>query len=262
MSEPFPITETQIAVADHRLALQWLGRPTADETVLVFLHEGLGCIALWRDFPARLCRRLGLPGLVYSRAGYGDSSPADSPRQPTFMHVEARQVLPALLDACGVRRAVLIGHSDGGSIALIAAAAPEPRLAGAIVMAPHLFVEPITLASIQALRERLAGADLLRQMQRYHRDAARTCGDWSTSGSIPRFATGASTRTWLAFAIPLLALQGLQDEYGTLAQLERLAQLAPHARWQALEACGHSPFLDQPERVMAACERFIEDLPR
>jgi pimeloyl-ACP methyl ester carboxylesterase len=226
--------------------------------VLVFLHEGLGSISLWRDFPARLCARLGLPGLMYSRAGYGRSDPAELPRQASFMHAEAR-LLENLREQAGAQRAIVVGHSDGASIALLHAARRPPGLLATVAMAPHLFVEPITLAAIRDLRRRFAHEDrqLAQRLARHHADVRHTFDGWADIWLDPAFADWSIEAEIAAIDTPVLALQGWQDAYGTMAQVRRLAERVATARWIGLEDCGHSPFVDQPARVLELIEAFV-----
>jgi len=244
----------------RQLAIRRLGATTPGRPTLVFLHEGLGSISQWRGFPERLCATLGLDGLLYSRAGYGHSDPAPLPRPVGFMHHEARVVLPALLEAEAVSEAILVGHSDGGSIALIAAAAREPRVRAVIALAPHLFVEAITVASIRGLRERLVDPAQLARFGRHHRDPGTTCEGWFDVWLRPAFAAWSIEDEVGRITVPVLALQGLDDEYGTMAQLRRLGERVPHARWSGLAACGHSPHVDQPDAVLRACVDFVRPL--
>jgi pimeloyl-ACP methyl ester carboxylesterase len=260
MTDPLPAQDLWIDAAGLRLEARTLGAPADHELALVFLHEGLGCVAMWRQFPALLCAALKLPGLLYSRAGYGGSQAADLPRTPEFMHHEARVVLPQVLQAAGIRRAILVGHSDGGSIALLHAATGAPQVVASIVMAPHLFVEPITVASIRAISDRFEAGGLRQRLARYHADPVATFRGWADAWLDPVFAAWNIEEEVSRIATPVLALQGRQDEYGTLSQIQRLAALAPHARWVGLDDCGHSPFVDQPQRVIDECLTFVAPL--
>jgi pimeloyl-ACP methyl ester carboxylesterase len=257
MSSTLPAAQAiDLRVGGHRLEAVRFGNLDGRLPVLIFLHEGLGSVSLWRDFPARLCARTGLPGLVYSRAGYGRSDAVDLPRPVDFMHTEAR-VLDDLRARAGVREAIVIGHSDGGSIALLHAARRPPGLLATVVMAPHLFVEPITLAAIRALRERFADGQLAGRLARHHADARLTFEGWTGIWLDPAFADWTIEAEMDSIDTPLLALQGRQDAYGTMAQLERLAARVPAARWIGLPDCGHSPHLDQPEAVLEAIAGFL-----
>lgn len=230
---------------------------------LVFLHEGLGCVRMWRDFPDRVCAATGLPGLVYSRFGYGSSSPT-GPRTVRFMHDEAIQVLPALLRELGIPRPILIGHSDGASIALIHAGHfPQADLAVA-VLAPHLFVEEVCTTEIAAVAGRYGEDSRLReQLARYHEDVDGAFLHWTDIWLSKPFAEWTIEAEVEKIRCPLLAIQGEDDQYGTMRQIERIVELQPSARLVRLPDCRHSPHLDQPEAVIEAiaafCRTVIED---
>lgn len=260
MTSSLPLQDIHLDVGGTRLEARLLGTVARDRTVLVFLHEGLGCVAMWRQFPAHLCAALELPGLVYSRAGYGGSQAAVLPRTPGFMHHEAAIVLPQLLQAAGIARAILVGHSDGGSIALLHAASGSPVVQASIVMAPHLFVEELTVASIRAISDRFETGGLKERLARYHADPQATFRGWADIWLDPAFARWNIEADVARIATPVLALQGWQDEYGTMTQVQRLAERAAHARWVGIDNCGHSPFIDQPQRVIDECRDFVARL--
>jgi pimeloyl-ACP methyl ester carboxylesterase len=239
-----------------RIEYQWIGE---GKTVCVFLHEGLGSLAMWRDFPARLCEALGMRGLVYSRPAYGKSTPrASGERWDTdFMHRQAHEVLPALLDALGVREPVwLFGHSDGGSIALLFAARFPERTAGLIVAAPHIFVEDLSVASIEKTRLAYLETDLRDKLARYHDDVDSAFWGWNEIWLHPPFREWSIEREIAAIRAPLLAVQGLDDEYGTIEQIRGIARHVPHAKLLELPACGHSPHRDQPGPLIRAAVEF------
>jgi len=247
---------------------QWLNTPAVEGAadgapLMVFLHEGLGSLALWRDFPSVLCARLGCRGLVYSRPGYGQSTPraADDHWAPDFMHQQADQVLPALLGALRINPAQtplwLLGHSDGGSIALLYAAHHPQQVAGLVVLAPHTMVEPITLQSIAEARTRYLETDLRQRLARYHRDPDSAFWGWNTVWLHPAFATWDIRPELPAIACPLLAVQGLDDAYGTLAQIRAIARQVPHTQLCELPSCGHTPHTDQAATLQAAIHDFF-----
>jgi pimeloyl-ACP methyl ester carboxylesterase len=238
-----------------RIECRWVGRTEADAPVLVFLHEGLGSVAMWRDFPDRLCEAIGARGLVYSRPGYGRSTPrpAEERWQPDFMHRQAREVLPALLQALDVRQPPwLFGHSDGGSIALLYAAAFPRAVRGAIVLAPHILVEDVSIASIEQARQAYLTTDLPRRLGRYHDDADSAFWGWNGIWLDPAFRGWSIEEEIRAIRCPLLAVQGVDDEYGTLEQVRGIARRVPQAQLLELPRCGHSPHKDQPGQVIAA----------
>lgn len=255
------------------LEYQWIAPPVqGNSPVLVFLHEGLGSVRMWRDWPERLCAQLGCAGLVYSRQGYGQSDPVPNVRGPSgqthgrrhgrllpdYMHREAFEVLPALLQALGIAQPVLLGHSDGGTIALLHASRFEVR--GCIVMAPHVKVEPVSLQAIDGARQAFEQGSLRERLAAYHADVDCAFWQWNDVWLSPAFA-GFDIRADLPdIRSPLLAIQGVDDPYGTLAQIEDIAQAVPHTRLLTLPDCGHSPHRDQPEAVAQAVSNFMASL--
>ena len=243
---------------------QWLGRERRDQPLTVFLHEGLGSVAMWRDFPARLVDALGWRGLVYSRPGYGRSTPRPHGEAwaPDFMHHQAQHVLPALLQALDIDtvrdRPWLFGHSDGGSIALLHAAAFPSQVAGLVVLAPHIFVEDVSITNIEQARKAYVDATLRTGLAKYHADVDSAFWGWNDIWLAPAFRGWNITAELSAIACPLLAVQGLDDEYGTLAQIHGIADRVPGTRLVELPDCGHSPHRDQPEAVIAAVKRFVD----
>ena len=246
-----------------RIEHVWLDRDRTQAPLLVFLHEGLGSVSMWRDFPARLCDALRVRGLVYSRPGYGRSTPRlDNERWlPDFMHRQAHEVLPALLAALGIDTAQdkpwLFGHSDGGSIALLHAARFTDRVAGAIVLAPHILVEAVSITSITAAREAYANTDLKQRLARHHDDPDSAFGGWNGIWLDPAFRSWTIEAELPRITCPLLAVQGLDDEYGTLEQIRGIARRVPHTRLLELPGCGHSPHRDQPGALIEAAVAFV-----
>jgi pimeloyl-ACP methyl ester carboxylesterase len=236
--------------------------PVSERPPLVFLHEGLGCAALWRDFPDRVARDVGAPALVYSRFGYGHSAGLEGPRTSRFMHEEALDVLPALLDRLAIARPLLIGHSDGASIALIHAASGVRPVAGLVAMAPHVMVEPVCVEAIARITETYAQGPLRARLARYHARVDDAFRGWSDIWLDPAFLDWCLDDETRALNIPALLIQGTDDEYGTLAQIERIEQLAqgPVERL-VLGNCGHSPHRDQEEAALAAIVSFAVRLP-
>ncbi len=227
---------------------------------LVFLHEGLGSVALWRDFPDMVSRRLGARALVYSRYGYGHSDRLLGKRTPRFMHDEALDVLPRLLDQLGIEAPLLIGHSDGASIALIHAAAAGRPVRGLALMAPHVFVEPVCVESISGIRDTyFAKPDLKQRLSKYHAHVDDAFLGWADTWLLPAFLDWSIEDLLGAISQPMLLIQGRDDEYGTLAQLDRIeARVKGPARRLVLDRCGHSPHRDQETAVIEA----IADLAR
>jgi pimeloyl-ACP methyl ester carboxylesterase len=246
------------------IAYEWIGEAAAAKPVLVFLHEGLGSIRQWRDFPAKVAAATGLRALVYDRYGYGQSDVLqESRRTVRFMHDEALIALPDLLNKLNIQNPILIGHSDGASIALIHAGAGNP-VRGVVAMAPHVFIEPVCLSSIRKAAEAFEGGDFREKLSRYHRDARKTFYGWADVWLDPQFERWDIREDYLPkVRCPVLAIQGYGDEYGSMAQLDEIQK---HVRGNCgllkLPACGHTPFRDQPEKTLSAMTQFLASAAR
>jgi pimeloyl-ACP methyl ester carboxylesterase len=247
-----------------RIEHRWIARDEQHRPLIVFLHEGLGSLAMWRDFPARLCAAAGARGLVWSRPGYGRSTPREAAEcwAPDFMHRQAHEVMPALFEALGLNtstdRPWLFGHSDGGSIALLYAARFTEGVAGLVVVAPHILVEDLSLSSIEKAREAYRETDLKLRLARYHDDPDSAFWGWNQAWLQPSFKAWSIEDEIAAIRCPLLAVQGLDDEYGTLEQVRGIARRVPQTRLLELPDCGHSPHRDQPERLIGEAAGFID----
>lgn len=251
---------------------QITGPAESDRPTLVFLHEGLGSVALWREWPDQLCQRLGCAGLVYSRQGYGQSDPVPDVRGPSsqtagqrhgrllpdYMHREAFTVLPALLQALGIVRPVLVGHSDGGTIALLHASRFE--VAACVVMAPHVVVEDVSVTAIAAAREAFINGPLRQRLTPYHADVDGAFWQWNDVWLSAAFRAFDIRPELGGISAPLLAIQGDNDPYGTMAQINDIAAHLPQAQRLKLPDCGHSPHRDQPEAVAQAVQAFMRGL--
>lgn len=239
------------------LEYEWVGTMDSALPPVVFLHEGLGSVAMWKSFPARFCAEHGLRGLVFSREGYGRSSrpPPGERWAPDFMHRQAREVLPALFAQLGIEHPWLFGHSDGGSIALLYGAEFDP--AGLVVVAPHILVEDLTIASIERAREAYATGDLRRGLARYHEDPDTAFRAWNGIWLDPAFRRWRIDAELAGLRCPVLAVQGEDDEYGSLAQIEGIRMAYPATRLLTIAHCGHSPHRDQPDRLSLEAGRFI-----
>jgi pimeloyl-ACP methyl ester carboxylesterase len=245
-----------VDVAGARLECLRIGGGDSQPS-LVFLHEGLGSVALWRDFPRQVASATGLGVLVYSRPGYGRSTPAPLPRQPRYMHDEAMVTLPALLDKLGIARPVLVGHSDGASIALIHAGAEVRPVAGLVALAPHVFVEDVSIASIERAKHAYASTDLREKLSRYHADADSAFLGWNDIWLSSEFRQWNIEPCLPRIHCPVLLIQGRDDEYGTLAQLDAIERQIPAPVHRVvLGDCGHSPHRDQPQATVAAITAF------
>ncbi|HET9211720.1 MAG TPA: alpha/beta hydrolase [Thermoanaerobaculia bacterium] len=248
-----------LQVEGVRLEARWTGPPPEEAPTLVFLHEGLGSTSLWRDFPDRLAGETGCGALVYSRAGYGKSDPVPLPRPVRFMHEEAA-VLPKVLAAAGIREHVLVGHSDGASISLIyAGSGPSPGPRGLILEAPHVFTEPHGLASIARMRELYRDTDLRDRLARHHGGNVDVAfRGWNDVWLDPEFEAWNIEEYLPAIRVPVLILQGEDDEYGTWAQVEAIErQSGGPVESIAISQCGHSPHREQPEIALRAMADFV-----
>jgi pimeloyl-ACP methyl ester carboxylesterase len=251
-----------VEAAGRSLSYEWLGSATRGAPVLVFLHEGLGSIRQWRDFPAKVAAATGCRALVYDRYGYGQSDVLAEPRRTErFMHEEALMFLPQIRKELQLEDCILVGHSDGASIALIHAGAGH-ALRGVAVMAPHVFIEPVCLSSIEKAKQLFESTELAARLARYHRDARRTFYGWAEVWTEENFKRWDIRDEYLAkIRAPVLAIQGQGDEYGTMAQLDEIARkVGGPCELLKLEACGHAPFRDQPEATLAAVAGFIDRL--
>lgn len=250
-----------------RIEHQWINRERTAAPLMVFLHEGLGSVSMWKNFPQALCAGIGCRGLVYSRPGYGRSTPraADEAWGPDFMHRQANEVLPALLQALDVDTAVerpwLLGHSDGGSIALLFAATYPGRSAGVVVLAPHILVEDVSVASIARARSAYLETDLRERLARHHDDPDSAFWGWNDIWLHPAFKSWSIQSEIAAIRCPLLAVQGLDDEYGTLEQVRGIARGVAQTELLELAACGHSPHRDQAEPLIAHVNAFFQRQP-
>lgn len=246
------------------LECQAWGPSPSEAPTIVLLHEGLGSTALWRDFPEQLSQATGAGVFAYSRLGYGQSDAARLPRPVDYMTREAVEVLPQVLDAVGFQRGMLLGHSDGATIAAIySGSVSDQRVRGLALIAPHFFTEPSGLAEIARAKQTFETSDMKDRMARYHRDPEATFRGWNDVWLNPDFAAwnvGDSIDHW---RIPVLGIQGAEDEYGTLAQLEEIEGriYAPFEK-VVLENCRHAPHLDQPQATLAAVREFYARLER
>ncbi|MFV0246209.1 MAG: alpha/beta fold hydrolase [Qingshengfaniella sp.] len=232
--------------------------------VIVMLHEGLGCLALWRDFPRAIAQATGLPVFVYSRVGYGQSDPVDLPRPLDYMTREAVDVLPDVLDAVGAESYVLMGHSDGATIAAeYAGRVPDPRVRGLVLMAPHFFTEPGGLAEIARARTAFEQDGLKERMAKYHRDPEGAFRGWNGAWLDPGFEAWNVADVIDYIRIPALVIQGVEDQYGTIVQVREVEtrSYAP-VDVALLPDCRHAPQFDQPEATLAAVSEFCARLQR
>ncbi len=229
---------------------------------VVFLHEGLGCVSLWTqrgiDFPAQVCAATGRAGVIYSRQGYGLSDPTLSSLPADYMQREAWVVLPAVLKALNISQPVLLGHSDGATIALLHASRHDVR--ACIAMAPHVMVEDIALAAIADAKTAFYAGALKDRLARHHADATGAFRQWNDVWLSDGFRGFDIRRDCARITAPLLLIQGLDDEYGTMQQLDEIAQAVPEAVQLRLEHCGHSPHRDQPDQTISAITALLDSV--
>jgi pimeloyl-ACP methyl ester carboxylesterase len=247
----------EVTVQKHRLEVQRIPGYRTHTTELVFLHEGLGSISHWKNFPARVAAATGFPVVVYSRYGSGNSDLLEEPRPVTFMHDEALKALPELLAKLNVESLILIGHSDGASIALIYAGVHN-HVRGLVLLAPHVFVEELSVKSIAEAKVQFETTNLPEKLGRYHRDAAATFWGWNSIWLDPDFRRWNIEEYLPRITCPILVIQGLDDQYGTMAQPEAIARQCPGpVEILRLANCRHSAYRDQPDAVLKAVAQFV-----
>ena len=250
-----------LSVQGRRIEAAWWGDRRSPRDPIVLLHEGLGSVAMWKDTPEKISVATGHPVMAYSRFGHGRSDLPATPHTTQFMHDEARVILPLVLDAAAIERAILIGHSDGGSIALLFAATFPGRVRALILEAPHVFVEDISIASIERMKTRWNGTPLRQRLARYHDDVDAAFRGWNDVWLDPAFRVWNLEEFLPRVTCPLLLIQGRDDQYGTLRQIETIAeQVTGPVETLILEECGHSPHLDRPTTVIGAIADFLERL--
>jgi pimeloyl-ACP methyl ester carboxylesterase len=248
----------EIVVDGKRLeTLRYLPLDTEGRPTIVLLHEGLGSISMWRNFPEELAAATDCAVLVYSRYGHGSSQRLGERRAPDFMHHEARVVLPRLLAHVEVERPLLLGHSDGGSIALIYAGTSPESPRALILEAPHVFVEDWSLRSIRAIRKVYEKTDLRAKLAKHHDHVDETFYGWNDIWLDPAFRSWNIEEYLQPISCPVLVIQGEQDEYGTRAQVAAIKERVPAAETLILPRCGHSPHRDAPEKTLEAVSKFV-----
>jgi pimeloyl-ACP methyl ester carboxylesterase len=245
----------------HHLEYKWIGRRPDESPTIVFLHEGLGSVEMWRNFPEQVVEATGCGALVYSRAGHGKSDPIVLPRRVEFMHDEALNVLPEILTEFRIDKAILFGHSDGGSIALILAGSGKAsNILGLVLEAPHVFVEPISIESIAAAKEGYEHGSLRARLEKYHGSNV-DCAfkGWNDVWLNPEFRLWNIESYLPNIKAPVLVIQGEEDQYGTLRQVNAVeAACGGLVETLVLSDCGHSPHRDQPKAVLYSVGKFIK----
>jgi len=255
----------RLTAGGRRLEFAWYGPGPSEAPTLVFLHDGLGCAATWRDFPEVLARAAGFGALVYTRAGYGGSDPVPLPRPLDYLQREGDSTLGDVLDATGILEAYLVGHSDGASISLLHASTPRavPRVRGLLLEAPHVFCEPVTAEGIERLKEEYRRGPLREKLARHHgRNLECAFRGWCDAWLDPAFRTWNIENRLPAVAAPALVVQGTDDPFGTLRQIDAIERgSGGPVRRLVLERCGHTPHREQRERTLAAMLAFLRSLP-
>ncbi|HXZ15494.1 MAG TPA: alpha/beta hydrolase [Roseiarcus sp.] len=245
----------------NRLEAAALGPPPDVAPTIVLLHEGLGCVDLWREFPERLADATGFGVLAFSRSGYGRSDPIPLPRPLDYMTREARDALPAVLGAIGFQRGVLVGHSDGASMAAIYAGLfDDERVKGLVLIAPHLFAEAPGLASIAEAKRAYEAGDLKARLAKHHAHVDAAFLGWAGAWLDPGFRTWNIESHVELWRVPALVIQGVDDQYGTLEQVRAIETHAPSSvETLILKQCRHAPQFEQPERTLEAISRFCKN---
>jgi pimeloyl-ACP methyl ester carboxylesterase len=257
MSETLQQEFGEITVDGKRLETRWLEPRDRAAPTIVMLHEGLGSVGLWKEFPQQLAERTGCGVFAYSRYGHGGSAKLADKRPIEFMHHEGEVVLPELLDKLAIANPIVLGHSDGGSIALIFAGKYPGRVRGLILEAPHVFVEDLSVSSIQAAKVAYETTNLRARLGCYHEHVDATFWGWNDIWLEPQFR-GWNIESYLrTIRCPVLCLQGDEDEYGTRAQLEAIAEQVPETEIVMLPACGHSPHRDQFDAALEKMAEFV-----
>jgi pimeloyl-ACP methyl ester carboxylesterase len=263
-----PDRDLWIETAGAALEARVWGPPPDTAPTIVMLHEGLGCVALWRDFPKLLAAATGWGVMAWSRQGYGRSDPCALPRRLDYMTIEGEQVVPQVLDVIGFRRGVLLGHSDGGSIAALHSGRlrdhkRDDRVRGLILIAPHFFVEDCSIAAITAAREAFEAHDLRARLARHHDHVDAAFHGWNGAWLDPGFRDWDITSALRHIQVPVLAIQGLDDPYGTRAQVDVIgAEMQAPAEVDLLEGCKHAPHHEHPETVLSLIAGFLARIER
>lgn len=256
-----------LQLGSKKLEIQWHNKEIKDRPTLIFLHEGLGCIRMWKDFPEKLSRKAKCPALVFSRFGYGSSDPDPLPWKINFMHSQALKILPAIIQQTQIKNYILIGHSDGGSIGIIFSGSPFVKglkgLKGLITEAAHVFCEDITVNCIQQAKINYKQKNLKLLLEKYHK---KNCDNafygWNDVWLNPRFIHWNIEKYLPKIKVPMLAIQGRQDQYGTIQQIKSIKNHVKNVETALIDDCRHSPHLEQPEKTLKTMVQFIKQIDK
>ena len=252
-----------LKLGSKKIEIQWHKKGEKNNPTLIFLHEGLGCTRMWKDFPINLSRVTGCPALIFSRFGYGSSDPCPTPWKINFMHKEAKKILPDIIETTGITNYILVGHSDGGSIGIIYAGSPghAKGLKGLITMAAHVFCEQVTVDCIQKAKINYEYHNLKQGLEKYHgKNTDNAFRGWNDVWLNPEFMNWNIEKYLNNINVPMLAIQGKNDQYGTEKQIESIKTRVKSVETCLLDNCRHSPHLEQPEKVLKIMSRFIHQI--
>ncbi len=251
-----------LKIGTKKIEVQWHREGKKDSPTLVFLHEGLGCTEMWKDFPYLLSKKTRYPALIFSRLGYGASDPCPTPWKINFMHKEGLQILPAVIKEAKIKDHILIGHSDGGSIGIIYAGSPYAKgLKGLITEAAHIFCEELSVKSISDAKINYEHYDLREKLEKYHGENTENAfRGWNDVWLNQHFIKWNIEKYLPKIKAPMLAIQGLEDQYGTLNQIESIKRRVNRAITHIIDNCRHSPHSEQPEMVLNIMARFINEI--
>ena len=254
-----------LQLGSKKIEVQWHQGAQKELPTLIFLHEGLGCTSIWKDFPKKLSQRTGCPALVFSRFGYGQSDPSPLPWKVNFMHEQALKILPEVIKTAKIKQYILIGHSDGGSIGIIFGGSPHIKetkgLKGLITEAAHVFCEQITVDCIRQAKLNYENTNLKQRLEKYHgKNSDNAFWGWNDVWLNPKFMHWNIEKYLTKIKIPVLAIQGKEDQYGTKKQLDSLKTKIKNIETHMLDNCRHSPHIDQKEKVLDLMSQFIHKI--
>jgi len=250
-----------LTLDSKKIEILWYQKGQKDHPTLIFLHEGLGCTRMWKDFPEKVSQNTGCPALIFSRPGYGNSDPCPLPWKINFMHKEALSILPQVIKKAQIKKYILIGHSDGGSIGIIFAGSQYAQgLKGLITQAAHVFCEQITVDCIHQAKTNYKHHDLRQRLKKYHgKNTDNAFWGWNDVWLNPKFINWNIEKYLSRIQVPMLAIQGKDDQYGTIKQIESIKSRANHVKTCIINDCRHSPHLERPGKILDMMTQFIHD---